>query len=82
MVLAPATFVSARSGVPLNVPRTSAGNPYKAASPVHELETNIIEGVHRSRDMAQQTVTLDKTDLDHAHLQCDDLEVRPWWTAP
>jgi hypothetical protein len=24
--------------------------------------------------------TLDQTDLDHAHLQCTDLEARPWWT--
>jgi hypothetical protein len=31
---------------------------------------------------AWETVTLDKTDLDHAHLQCDDLEARAWWTAP
>jgi len=30
---------------------------------------------------AWESVTLDKTDLDHAHLQCDDLEARPWWTA-
>lgn len=32
--------------------------------------------------LAWERVTLDKTDLDHAHLQCDDLEARPWWTAP
>ena len=31
--------------------------------------------------VAWETVTLDQTDLDHAHLQCDDLEARPWWTA-
>jgi|PlaIllAssembly_1097288.scaffolds.fasta_scaffold117147_1 hypothetical protein len=31
--------------------------------------------------LAWERVTLDKTDLDHAHLQCDDLEARPWWTA-
>ena len=28
-----------------------------------------------------ESVTLDKTDLDHAHLQCDDLEARAWWTV-
>lgn len=30
---------------------------------------------------AWESVTLDETDLDHAHLQCDDLEARPWWTV-
>lgn len=30
---------------------------------------------------AWEQVTLDRTDLDHAHLQCEDLEARPWWTA-
>ena len=30
---------------------------------------------------AWESVTLDKTDLDHAHLQCDDLEARAWWIA-
>lgn len=31
--------------------------------------------------LAWESVTLDKTDLDHAHLVCDDLEARAWWTA-
>lgn len=26
-----------------------------------------------------QLVTLDATDLDHAHTQCTDLETRAWW---
>lgn len=32
-------------------------------------------------DDGWETMTLDKTDLDHAHLQCEDLESRAWWTA-
>jgi hypothetical protein len=32
--------------------------------------------------LAWEATTLDKTDLDHAHLQCEDLEARPWWTTP
>ena len=28
-----------------------------------------------------ESVTLDKTDLDHAHTQCLDLEARTWWTV-
>lgn len=31
--------------------------------------------------LAWESVTLDETDLDHAHLQCLDLEARAWWTA-
>jgi hypothetical protein len=31
--------------------------------------------------LAWEEVTLDKTDLDHAHLQCEDLETRGWWTV-
>lgn len=31
--------------------------------------------------LAWETMVLDATDLDHAHLQCEDLEARPWWTA-
>ena len=30
---------------------------------------------------AWESVTLDQTDLDHAHTQCTDLEARTWWTA-
>lgn len=26
-----------------------------------------------------EIATLDKTELDHAHVQCADLELRPWW---
>ena len=28
-----------------------------------------------------EAITLDKTDLDHAHVQCEDLESRAWWTV-
>jgi hypothetical protein len=28
------------------------------------------------------TVALDRTELDHAHVQCTDLEMRGWWAAP
>ena len=31
--------------------------------------------------LAWEEVHLDKVDLDHAHLQCVDLEARAWWTA-
>ncbi len=31
--------------------------------------------------MAWEKRSLDKTDLDHADIQCTDLETRPWWTA-
>jgi hypothetical protein len=31
--------------------------------------------------LAWEPTTLDQTDLDHANLQCEDLEARPWWTA-
>lgn len=33
-------------------------------------------------ELAWQEVQLDKTDLDHADLQCSDLETRAWWTTP
>jgi hypothetical protein len=32
--------------------------------------------------LAWESVVLDQTDLDHADLQCLDLETRAWWTAP
>ncbi len=32
-------------------------------------------------DDGWEAITLDKTDLDHAHLQCEDLETRAWWTV-
>lgn len=28
-----------------------------------------------------QIVTLDEVELDHAHVQCTDLEARAWWSA-
>jgi hypothetical protein len=31
--------------------------------------------------LAWERVTLDQTALDHAHVQCNDLETRAWWTA-
>ncbi len=31
--------------------------------------------------LAWEKTTLDKTDLDHAHVLCTDLETRSWWTA-
>jgi hypothetical protein len=31
--------------------------------------------------LAWEKQNLDKTDLDHADIQCADLETRPWWTA-
>lgn len=31
--------------------------------------------------LAWEEVQLDPTDLDHAHLQCLDVESREWWTA-
>lgn len=33
-------------------------------------------------DRAWQEVQLGEVDLDHAHLQCLDVESRAWWTAP
>jgi len=32
--------------------------------------------------LSWEEVQLDETDLDHAHLQCQDLEARAWWTTP
>ena len=32
-------------------------------------------------DLAWEEVQLDQIQLDYAHLQCQDLETREWWTA-
>jgi hypothetical protein len=32
-------------------------------------------------ELAWEEVHLNQVDLDHAHLQCFDIESRAWWTA-
>ena len=46
--------------------------------------TRSVDGTWSSSELGAgwTTAVLDKTELDHAHVQCTDLEMRGWWAAP
>src|SRR5688572_6069642 len=51
---------------------------------VFKLTDNHADGTATTPELgasAWESVELDQVDLDHAHLQCKDLEARDWWTA-
>jgi hypothetical protein len=62
---------------------TTTATLENTAQVVFELTDNYADGTASTPALgatAWQSVTLDQVDLDHAHLQCKDLEARDWWT--